>query len=172
MRNISAKIVFYGALFSLLLCCAVINVNARSEANNGEDVDQYSIKLVKILLEQPEGFSISWLEKRQNRLGDLNAIALLKLLGEQELLESPTLLRSLGIMRGAFSAPCLIEIPADRKPSVTLFVLRDLERQVRDERIRQKILETISFVQQSVSASCDEDKAEKSTGSNIESPKH
>jgi hypothetical protein len=146
MINISKSILVLGALTSMLLCSSV---TARSQQDNEEDVDQYSIKLVKGLLDQPEGASVSWLDKGRDRLGDRAAIALIKIFGEQELLEPRTLRRSLEIVRGAFSAPCIIGIASDRKPNVTLFVLRDLERQVKDEASRQKIIETITFVQQS-----------------------
>ena len=147
MRNISNSILLLGLLASLLLCSSL---NARSQ---DEDADQYSIRLVKGLLDQPEGASVSWLDKARDRLGDRAAIALVKIFGE-ELLQPRNLHRSLQIIHGAFSAPCLIEIASDRKPSITLFVLRDLERQVKDETLRKEVASTLTFVEQGTSASC------------------
>lgn len=158
MNNISRCILLFGALISVIFCSSV---NARPQDDKGGDIDQYSIGLVRGLLDQPEGASISWLDKARDRLGDRAAIALVKIFGEQELLQPGNLHRSLEIMRGAFSAPCIIEIASDRKPSVTLFVLRDLERQVRDETVRKEVVATIAFVEQSTAASCDNGKAEK-----------
>ncbi len=160
MRNIGGKLVSWAALFLLLLPVTAVRVqpetNLPDEACEEACVDQYSMSLIKDLLALPEGISVSVLDKRRDRLGDRAAIGLLKFVNEEELLKPPKLLRSLEIMRGAFSAPCLIEIPADRKPSVTLFVLRDLERRAKDESLRRKILATITFVQQSWSAPCDQ----------------
>ncbi|HTC57691.1 MAG TPA: hypothetical protein VK706_14840 [Candidatus Sulfotelmatobacter sp.] len=170
MPRINGTILFYSALFLWLVCYPKPDGIAQSESKNEADVDQYSIKLVKALLEQPEASAVSWIEKGQHRLGDRAAIGLLKSVSEHKLLESPTLVSSLRIMRGAFSAPCLIEVPIDREPSVTLFVLRDMERQVKDESIKQKILETMRFVQQSSSTRCDEDKS--ATGSGVVPPKN
>jgi hypothetical protein len=148
MSNTSNSVLLLGLLVSLLLCSSL---NARSQ---DEDADQYSIRLVKGLLDQPEGASVSWLDKARDRLGDRAAIALVKIFGEQELLQPRNLHRSLQIIHGAFSAPCLIEIASDRKPSITLFVLRDLERQVKDENLRKEVASTITFVEQGTSASC------------------
>lgn len=163
MPRINGRILFYSVLF-LLWCYPETHGSAQSEVSNDDDAYRYSIKLVKALLEQPEASAVSWIEKAQHRLGDRAAIGLLKSVSEQKLLESPTLVSSLQVMRGAFSAPCLIEIPIDREPSVTLFVLRDMERQVKDENTKQKILETIRFVQQSSSTRCDEDKSARGSG--------
>ena len=161
MRNSDGKIVLYVVLFLLSFWGAVVIANAQSEANDEENVNRYPIRLVRQLLEQPKGFSVSWLEKRQNRLGDAAAIALVKLLSDQRVLESRVLQRSLEIVRGAFAAPCLIEVPADRKPSITLLFLRDLARRVEDENDKKKILDTVTFVEQSSFAPCSEDKTEK-----------
>jgi len=164
MRGNSIKLVFYAVLLSMLLLFIAAPANTQSETNLPDEaceeacVDQYSISLVKDLLELPEGVSVSFFEKRRDRLGDRAAIGLLKFLSEKELLEPPKLLRSLEIMRGAFSAPCLIEIPADRKPSVTLFLLRDLERRVKDKSLKRRIIETLAFVQGSWSTPCDVEK--------------
>lgn len=154
MLSTKAVLVFQCAFYLLLLLPGQ-NAIAVPQTSDEEDRDEYSMTLVKTLLEQPEGFSVSWLEKRQGRLGDRAAIALLKLFTEQELLEPRRLIRSLSVMRGAFSTPCYIEIVADKKPSVTLFVLRGLERQVKDANVSKQIVETISSVQQNTSASCD-----------------
>jgi hypothetical protein len=148
MSNIRNSVVLVGLLASLVLC---FSISARSQ---DEEADQYSIRLVKGLLDQPEGASVSWLDKARDRLGDRAAIALVKIFGEQELLQPKNLHRSLQIIHGAFSAPCLIEIESDRKPSITLFVLRDLEGRVKDETLRKEITSTKTFVEQGTSASC------------------
>ena len=143
-----------GVLLALLLCSMPMPGTSQSYSNEETRAkdDPYSIELVKTLLNQPEAFSVSWLEKRQERLGDRAAIALLKLLGEQKLMVPLNLRRSLKIIRGAFSAPCLIELSTDRNPTITVLILRDLEQKIKEGDEKRTVGETLTFVQRSTCA--------------------
>src|SRR5262249_44892144 len=58
-----------------------VTVGSRAQ----EIEDDYSIHTVKGVLEQPAGFSPSFLEKQTNRLGDRASIAVLKIFDPEEL---------------------------------------------------------------------------------------
>jgi hypothetical protein len=117
--------------------------------------DPYRIKLVESLLAEPEGTSISFIEKWEPTLGDGAAVGILKAVPtEEQLLEPRRLASVLGIIRGAFSFPCAITLPEDKTPRVTVFVLQDLLRQAKDEDAKRKIGEAIAYVQQQAATKC------------------
>jgi hypothetical protein len=153
MRNISWMTLVQSMFLVFLACQQTQTSLAQLSTNSGEEVDDYSVKFVHTLFEQPKGVSISWIEKRQARLGDKAGIALLKLFSEEQLLDPHTLGRSLEIIRGAFAAPCIVEI-SDRQPKVTLFVLGDLARQVKDQNLKRNIADMMTSLKAISSTSC------------------
>jgi hypothetical protein len=140
----------------VLLCFVAGAGYAQDEVGCERDVDQcqYSTTLVRGLLDTPDGIHTSWLEKRNVRLGDRAAVALLKLYTEQELLEPTRLARALKVIRVAFSSPCNTTISLDKIPKVTVFMLQDLQRQAKDEDAKRQILETIKYVQEASGVKC------------------
>jgi hypothetical protein len=110
--------------------------------------DPYSIRAVKSLLEQPAGFSTGWSEKQVNRLGDRFSDALLRMLDEKQLADPDNIRKFLPLIRDAFASPGLIAFESDKKPDVTLFVLRYLDREVKDPKLKHEILATADFVRE------------------------
>jgi len=128
----------------MLACLIVLFIPSKAQ----EIQDDYSIHSVKKVLEQPVGFSPSFLEKQTNRLGDRVAIALLKIFDAEDLSKPDTIRRILPVIRDAFVAPEIISIAEDRKPKVTLFVLTYLEHQVSTPDLREEISKTMDFVKE------------------------
>jgi|SRR5262245_57794943 len=129
----------------IILTCLLVLFNSGSPQ---EIQDDYSIHSVKKVLEQPVGFSPSFLEKQTNRLGDRVAIALLKIFDAEELSKPETIRRILPLIHDAFVAPKIISIAEDRKPKVTLFVLTYFEHQVSTPDLREEISQTMNFVKE------------------------
>ncbi|HEY3128882.1 MAG TPA: hypothetical protein VGL91_05450 [Acidobacteriota bacterium] len=107
--------------------------------------DYYAINLVDNLLRQSGDFNVSATEKQLNRLGDRVSIALLKILDEKALSDPRKLRRILPLIRGAFVRPEIVPIREDRKPKITLFLLRHLGK-VSDPAIQEQIIQTTQFV--------------------------
>jgi len=80
------------------------------------------------------------------------SIALLKILDEQDLTNPSIVEALLPLIRESFSYPSIISIDVNKKPSVTLFLLAYLQRNVTDSRTRQDIQQTIDFVKQKTKA--------------------
>lgn len=131
------------ALFFVLLAYTAL-AHAQEEPQ-----DPYAIHLVqgslKTALSQP-GVHTSFVEKQLQRRGDAVSIALLKILDERDLKENRTVEALLDLIREAFSSPNLISLEEDKKPNVTMFLLRYLERGVSDAKTLQDIGETIRLV--------------------------
>src|SRR5262245_36212790 len=133
----------------LLGCIFVVFTQCRAQ-----DVqDDYSVKAVKRVLEQPAGFSASFLEKQANRLGDRASIAVLKIFEVQELTNPETVRKILPLIHDAFVAPGIISRREDRKPRVTLFLLTYLEEhEVNAPDLLREISQTADFVRNSAAA--------------------
>jgi hypothetical protein len=76
-------------------------------------------------------------------LGDGAAIALIKMYSEPFLLQPKNLNTALLIVSAAFEQPSMIASPDDREPRVALFLLKVLQRDVEDEKYKEKIAEVI-----------------------------
>ncbi len=132
-------------IFTCLLLIFFSNTN--SQGYRAQDNDPYHIAAVReALWEQSKGITDSSTEKNINRLGDKAAIALLKILKEDELQDPQTIRSTLPIIHRAFAYPKLISEADDRKPSVTLFLLHHLESQVTDPTLKAEISELIKFI--------------------------
>jgi hypothetical protein len=136
MRTIATLLMTALPLISLL--------GARSE-----DPDPDSLRAVSFELKMNSGgrrVVHGWSQKHLARLGDRVSIALLKILGDQDLEDPATVMDFLPIIRTSFSTPQFISIESDRKPRVTLFLLQHLEQTVHDPAVRQEIRQTAEFV--------------------------
>lgn len=130
-----------------LLCSFLISAPLAGQA---EVTDPYSIKFVEQNLHAASTTSGEWAGagKDFQRLGDGISIALLKILGQQDLTKPEVVKRFLPLIRQSFSYPSIISIQADKDPKVTLFLLGYLENNLSDLGVRQEVRETISFVNQ------------------------
>jgi hypothetical protein len=114
-----------------------------------EEVDRYSIGLIRSALSlHAQGVHTSVIEKNIPRCGDLTAIALTKIYGEAELLDPKTVTSMLPIIKQSFSQPQFISDDIDRKPNITLILLRYLQQNVPDAQVQRDIEETIRFVRE------------------------
>jgi hypothetical protein len=132
-------------LFVFLI--SVVSLSSRTSQNFAENSDDaYSIPLVENLLKYPSQLGAGFSERQVNRLGDRVSIALLKILREDELSNPQKVKSLLPLIRAAFLYPNLISIADDRKPKVTMFLLRNLERDARDARLKAEISQLMNFV--------------------------
>jgi hypothetical protein len=127
----------------ILFCCAILMCAASSRGQSDEH-DSYSISIVE---SASQGTSLSQPQKNLLRLGDATSIAIVKLLSEGDL-SNPQIVESfLPVIRQSFSYPQLISVDVDKRPKVTLFLLKYLEQQnIPDAQTQRDIEETIKFV--------------------------
>ena len=121
--------------------------------SNEIEADPYSITLVQsALTAHSQGVLLSRIEKRLSWCGDRVSVALLKTISEGDLSNPSTVETFLPIIRQAFSDPQSISVDLDKKPSVTLFLLKYLKQNVPDTHAKQGIEETIKFVEETTKA--------------------
>jgi hypothetical protein len=110
--------------------------------------DSYSIHLVENVLQHPAQLGAGFTEKQVNRLGDRVSIALLKILDEQDLKRPQQVRKILPLIHNAFVAPQIIAIAEDKKPAVTLLLLKYLETNVQDGDVKKEITQLMSFIRE------------------------
>ena len=134
----------YVLLFGILFLVGTV------AGGQSEESDHYSLRVVQAILRLRSGgqkFIFSQNQKSLARLGDGVSIAILKLLDEQDL-KNPQVIRDfLPIIQQGFSQPELISLEADRKPSVTLFLLNFLRHNVVDPQTQRDIQQTVEVVE-------------------------
>ncbi len=135
---------FFTTLFCVILFCGAPLVGQT------EDADPYSIRLVQNNLQMAEAGlagTLASVNKHFQRLGDGISIALLKIMDEQDLTDPKIVEASLSLIRLSFSYPKIISLEVDKKPKVTLFLLKHMDRNAFDTQTRQHIQETIQYVE-------------------------
>jgi hypothetical protein len=118
-----------------------------AKATTVQTSSDYSVEEVKQLLKQPHGFSSSFSEKQNQRLGDRVSIALIKMFTPEELANPENVKRFLPLIVEAFQSPAVAP-PNDREPRVTELLLKFLETRV--PALQGEIQKAESSVQQSV----------------------
>jgi hypothetical protein len=107
---------------------------------SGDQHEDYSVRDVdEAITEHKHGYSLGFADKHVDRLGDRVSIALLKLYNEAQLKDSQTVRGFLPVVLEAFKYPQLIDIPADKEPRVTNYLLEHLEREVSDPVLKKEI---------------------------------
>jgi hypothetical protein len=77
------------------------------------------------------GYS-GWDEKSFSRFGDMTSVAVLQSLNDDEMTAPQTLKDVLLIIRSAFACPSrCVDVPDDRKPRITLLLLKELHNHTR-----------------------------------------
>jgi len=135
---------------TLLLSIVAIEPQTSSaqQLARDEQRDTYELQVVRNALRDPAmALGASFTEKQINRLGDKLAIALIKIYSEQELVEPSNVRRYLPLIRAAFVAPRIVSDPADRKPAITMMLLRQLEAHASNDACRRQIRGVLRFVQ-------------------------
>ena len=136
----------------LLLAIAGVTIYGQKQPITVQDQaeDDYSIATVRYLMKQQPGFSTSFAEKQVARLGDRVSIALLKILDENDFKDSQKVSSILPLIKESFLRPELIAVKEDRNPKVTLFLLRKIESETKDARIKSDITQLMSFIKQTM----------------------
>lgn len=96
---------------------------SRTQERVGDPDDSYPMGAVKTYLQLPARSTIGYLDRALYRTGDRTAVALLKILPKEKLLDSENIKRYLPILETAFSVPDEVQTPEDREPDVAFFVL-------------------------------------------------
>jgi hypothetical protein len=114
-----------------------------------EETDPYSINFVQRALNLHEqGIHISIVDKRIPWRGDETSIALLKIFSEEQLSSPQVVATFLPLIQESFSEPQSILVNIDKKPRVTLFLLKYLQRSISDAQTQRNVEETIKFVEE------------------------
>jgi hypothetical protein len=118
--------------------------------------DPYSIQFVRNNLQnsrvRPVGLWSSAFKDFQ-RLGDGVSIALLKILEDHDLKDPKTIQACLPLIHDSFSFPPIISMRVNKKPKVTLFLLRHMQQSISDAQTQRDIQETMDYVQRQTSSS-------------------
>jgi len=109
--------------------------------------DRYPTEAVKRILTSPNAFASGYNEKIVNRLGDGAAIAIIKIFTAKELVKPENVNQILSIVREAFERPEIVPVEEDRNPRVTNLLLRYLENQTTDSKLKTSIHKTEEFVE-------------------------
>jgi hypothetical protein len=92
------------------------------------------------------GYSISFLDKANDRLGDKIGVAVLKIYPGKSLYRPDNIRTFLPVIQEAFKYPELIENPSDKNPMMTIALLHKLQRRVKDHFLRMDITKTLNVV--------------------------
>ncbi len=126
----------------LALFCALTPVGLYS----GPQDDPYGLAAVREAM-RLKGFSSGFLEKQIDSLGDSVGIAFLKIYSMEQLRQETLAKEYLPVIRAAFSYPRLIARPEDRKPDVTLLLLRSLSKDDWNNDLKKEAADLISFLE-------------------------
>jgi hypothetical protein len=134
---------------AIAICCTLLFFSSAfaQDKVKEQDEDIYSVRLVKESVKNPDlalGFSVT--EKHISWLGDRVSIALLKIYDEDSLKDSQNVRNYLPIMRAAFIAPRIVRLAEDRKPKITMFLLKYLEREITDRNLKAQIADAIKYI--------------------------
>jgi hypothetical protein len=137
----------------LLLWIGLVALLFSSEGG-AEEVDPYSLAIVKVELELRKGgrkVIIASHQKQLLRMGDAISIALIKVLDDESLKDPQAIREFLPLIQTAFAEPKLIERETDKKPKITGVLLEYLKGCTSDSTLEREIEQTIAFTRQSVS---------------------
>ena len=137
-------------IFSVMVLSMFLVLQA-GDAQESHKTDPYSVDLIRAALKaRSQGMIIATIQKQLTRKGDAAAIGILKLLNVNDLADPNAIKGILPIVRDAFSQPTLISIESDKQPQVTFFLLRGLQRNTEDVRLKREIQQTIDFIQKTI----------------------
>lgn len=120
---------------------------ATATTSKGQSCNKDCSRSVKNLLEQERfGYSASWLEKANSRLGDSAAIGIQQIFKKSELYEPRNVRLYLPIIRRAFENERLITGSANRTPTASLRLLQKLKTRVQEPSLLREIEQTIDLL--------------------------
>ena len=120
---------------------------ATATTSEGQSCNKDCSRSVKNLLEQERfGYSASWLEKANSRLGDSVAIGIQQIFKKSEIYEARNVRLYLPIIRRAFENERLIKGLANRTPTASLRLLQKLENRVDEPSLLQDVQRTVDLL--------------------------
>jgi hypothetical protein len=132
---------------SILLLSTMFCFFPLLSVSQSEDADPYSLQLVRTAMQtRSKGVIIAKVQTHIARMGDRVSIALIKDLNETDLVDPRKVEEFLPIIRDCFSQPRQIQLEMDKKPKVTLFLLRYVRQNVYDPQVQRDLDQTIRFV--------------------------
>jgi hypothetical protein len=132
------SVVFVGAI--------ILGATSASCAQRPE-CDRACVRDVRDLLKGSYlGISTSWAEKGNMRLGDKAGVAVLKIYRGQALYKPDNIRTFLPVLQLAFRDPNMIVNLPDRNPVVTMSLLRNLKRRVKDHFLNAEITKTLNII--------------------------
>lgn len=136
----------------ILLVMACSSFSSSLSLSQSEESDPYSVQLLRVAMKtRSEGIFIAKVQTHMARMGDKVSIALLKDLSEAELLDRNKVEEYLPIIQESFSQPQFIEVEIDKRPKVTMFLLKYVRQGVLDARVQQDVDNTMRFVEEKTS---------------------
>ena len=136
----------------ILLVMACSSFSSYLSLSQSEESDPYSVQLLRVAMKtRSEGIFIAKVQTHMARMGDKVSIALLKDLSESELLDPNKVEEYLPIIQESFSQPQFIEVEIDKRPKVTMFLLKYVRQGVLDARVQQDVDNTMRFVEEKTS---------------------
>ena len=120
--------------FTLIACCGISLAQTTLDADAENSVG-------RLMSHAEDGTYTSWDQKDLNRLGDVAAVSLTKVVAGKNLRPSE-IRQALLIITLSFNVPRLITRESDKTPRTAMFVLRYLEHLTIDPDLRHKIQET------------------------------
>jgi hypothetical protein len=127
--------------FFLLAAAFAINAGGQQTPQHFQE-DPYGISLVQYLIQSNSGslrITDGTFERHVPELGDRVSICLLKLYSEQDLLKPENVRAYLPLIKESYSSAGMIAHQEDVKPSVTLFLLHYLDRNLKDAALRKGV---------------------------------
>ena len=135
-----------------VICCVLLLCSSAFAQGKEQGEDAYSIRLVKESVKNPDlALGVSFTEKHINWLGDRVSIALLKIYDSDGLKDPQNIRNYLRIVRAAFVVPRIVRIAEDKRPKVTMFLLKNLEREIIDTNLKAQISDAIKYIKEQTS---------------------
>ena len=131
---------------TMLLVAVLLSVPGGIQAQRCQDLAQ-SAKAVRSWVEVDRKMGVgegallgsSFVEKSVQRMGDEMAVNLLRAYSDDEMMERVRLGSILTYLEAAFSEPGMITCKENRRPRVTVLLLRGLRDKTDDETLRKRI---------------------------------
>jgi hypothetical protein len=136
-------------MLTLIFTLCALFAFVRETVAETKDGDPYSLALIRgelKLLANGKWISRSWAQKQIYRLGDLAAVALLKILNDDELVTSSNLPAALSLLQESFAYAELIPHESDRQPRVALLLLDHLRQGAQDAETKLQIGRTMELI--------------------------
>jgi hypothetical protein len=141
------------------LCICLLIGSCFGLAGQQPSPDPYSLVAVRGLMDRvSQGVTLGIDVKVVTRLGDRCAVAILKIVDQQDLKDPRKATVIVTMIHNSFAYPQNITVDEDKDPRVSLFLLAYLLEKVNDAQLQRQIQQTIEFVKTKTSVDHSTDK--------------